>query len=115
MLYHCNEIGLAGFEPTTSYTPSKRASQAALQPVTNNTFLSGSGRSDNRSFGHVRRLCRFDGHESCLALGLLACLVRNGLVLSGKDSFAVNLEFFQRSVPNCVVTNWVPVGPILGV
>ncbi len=26
------EIGLAGFEPTTSCTPSKRASQAALQP-----------------------------------------------------------------------------------
>ena len=25
-------IGLAGFEPTTSCTPSKRASQAALQP-----------------------------------------------------------------------------------
>ena len=26
-------VGLAGFEPTTSCTPSKRASQAALQPV----------------------------------------------------------------------------------
>ncbi len=25
-------VGLAGFEPTTSCTPSKRASQAALQP-----------------------------------------------------------------------------------
>ena len=28
-----SEIGLAGFEPTTSYTPSRRASQTALQPV----------------------------------------------------------------------------------
>jgi hypothetical protein len=35
----------------------------------------------------------------CPVLSLIACLVRNGLVLSGKESFAAKLEFFQRSVP----------------
>src|SRR6185295_14135111 len=48
------QIGLAGFEPTTSCTPSKRASQAALQPV--RTVLSIRTSQDNRSSQPFRRI-----------------------------------------------------------
>src|SRR5207249_4565851 len=45
--HRVRRVGTAGFEPTTSCTPSKRASQAALRPVVLDTSVvthpAGSG------------------------------------------------------------------------
>jgi hypothetical protein len=42
------KVGLAGFEPTTSWPPAKRANQAALQPVPNNLAEPSLTRSNHR-------------------------------------------------------------------